>query len=404
MLHDCFSGGNSRKFVQPLPNPVTRTPINGTGHRILVVDDEPEPRRAIARVLRHAGYAVSTADDAHIALHGLSRGHFDTIVSDISMPGLNGISLLRAVRNIDPEVPVILLTGVPAIETAVQALDHGAYKYMVKPLDPAQLLEVTARAVRLAGRRRAADGEAPSSARLYPTDGHATMERALEHLRLVFQPIVHRDGSLFGYEALMRCNMPEAVSPDSLIAMATSLNRLQELGRHARGLASASFSGVQPVGTLFVNIHPSELHDDELLNPRGALRRHAHQVVLEITERASVNSISELPARVEQLRSAGYRIAIDDLGAGYSGLTSFVLLKPDIVKLDMTLVRDVHRQEVKQRLVHSVTTLCADLNIAVVAEGVETLEERAVLMDLGCDLFQGFLIARPGLPNRPYFW
>lgn len=376
-----------------------------TERRILVVDDEPEPLRAIARILRHAGYTVTTSDDAQTALRGLSRGHFDAVVSDISMPGLDGISLLRGVRGIDPEVPVILLTGVPAIETAMQALDHGAYKYMVKPVNPEQLLEVAARAVRLASLRRGDVEQMPASARLfYPTDGHATMKRALEHLRLVFQPIVRRDGSLFAYEALMRCSMPETVSPDTLIEMATNLNSLKELGRRARGLAAASFSSQQPVDTLFVNIHPTELQDDELLDPQGALLRHARQVVLEITERASVRNISNLQQRMDELRAAGYRIAIDDLGAGYSGLTSFVLLEPDIVKLDMTLVRDVHRQEVKQRLVRSVTKLCAELDITVVAEGVETCEERAVLMDLGCNLFQGYLIARPGAPDRPYFW
>jgi EAL domain-containing protein (putative c-di-GMP-specific phosphodiesterase class I) len=124
--------------------------------------------------------------------------------------------------------------------------------------------------------------------------------------------------------------------------------------------------------------------------------------VLEITERASIDSIQDLRQRVARLRETGYRIAIDDLGAGYAGLTSFALLEPEIVKIDMTLVRDVDRLEVKQRLIASITSLCTEMGILVVGEGVETQAERDTLIQLGCDLFQGYFIAKPGpaFPKR----
>jgi EAL domain-containing protein (putative c-di-GMP-specific phosphodiesterase class I) len=92
----------------------------------------------------------------------------------------------------------------------------------------------------------------------------------------------------------------------------------------------------------------------------------------------------------------GYRIAVDDLGAGYAGLTSFTLLEPEIVKLDMSLVRDVHQNSTKQKVIRSMTALSQDMGMTVVAEGVETVAERDALLDLDCDLLQGFLFAKPG--------
>jgi EAL domain-containing protein (putative c-di-GMP-specific phosphodiesterase class I) len=100
----------------------------------------------------------------------------------------------------------------------------------------------------------------------------------------------------------------------------------------------------------------------------------------------------------------GFRIAVDDLGAGYAGLTAFAQLEPEFVKLDMSLVRDIHSNKVKQKLVRSITALCADMGIAVVAEGIEVQEERDAIIDLGCDLLQGYLLAKPGKPFPSICW
>ena len=96
------------------------------------------------------------------------------------------------------------------------------------------------------------------------------------------------------------------------------------------------------------------------------------------------------------LRSMGFRIAVDDLGAGYSGLSSFSELDPDVVKLDMSLVRDIDGSSAKASLVKSMISVCTqDLGIRVVCEGVETVGERDTLQRVGADLLQGFLFAKP---------
>jgi EAL domain-containing protein (putative c-di-GMP-specific phosphodiesterase class I) len=119
-------------------------------------------------------------------------------------------------------------------------------------------------------------------------------------------------------------------------------------------------------------------------------------VVLEITERASLDGVKGLSAKIALLRERGYRIAIDDLGAGYAGLASFSQLEPDFVKLDMSLIRGVDSSPRKRSVVQAMARLCAkELAIQVICEGVETSGERDVLALDSCDLMQGYLFARP---------
>ena len=125
---------------------------------------------------------------------------------------------------------------------------------------------------------------------------------------------------------------------------------------------------------------------------------------MEITERATLEGVKGLEKRIEEVREIGFRIAIDDLGAGYAGLTTFAQLDPDVVKLDMSLVRDVEKSPIKAKLIQSLCKACRDLGITVVAEGVETVDERDRLIELGCDLLQGFLLAKPGIAFPSFSW
>ena len=105
-----------------------------TRGRVLAVDDEPDFLEIYAEVLGGAGYGVETAATGREAVVALARGEFDLVVSDIRMPDLDGIRLLRSVRERDLDLPVILVTGSPSLETALEAIDHGALLYLVKPV------------------------------------------------------------------------------------------------------------------------------------------------------------------------------------------------------------------------------------------------------------------------------
>jgi EAL domain-containing protein (putative c-di-GMP-specific phosphodiesterase class I) len=225
----------------------------------------------------------------------------------------------------------------------------------------------------------------------------ATLDRALSSLWMAYQPIVQAaTGSLFGYEALLRSEDPALPDPNAFLDAAERLGRVYDVGRAVRRKASEPMNRVPLPALLFVNLHAVELTDETLTSPSAPLTAIAPRVVLEITERASLESIEDVPSRVARLRELGFRIAIDDLGAGYSGLTSVARLEPEFVKLDMSLVRDIHKSPVKRKLVRSMTALFKDMGVTVVAEGIEVVEERDTLVELGCDLLQGYLLARPG--------
>jgi EAL domain-containing protein (putative c-di-GMP-specific phosphodiesterase class I) len=177
---------------------------------------------------------------------------------------------------------------------------------------------------------------------------------------------------------------------------AERLGRVHELGRVIRAKAINPRVPLVDGVLLFLNLHPSDLQDEQLFLPEGPLAAVAGRVVLEITERASLDGIRDVRPRIASLRKLGFRIAVDDLGAGYAGLTSFTLLEPDVVKLDMALVRDVHREPKKQTVVKTMISMCKELGIIVTSEGIEVPEERDELARAGCDLMQGYLFAKPG--------
>jgi EAL domain-containing protein (putative c-di-GMP-specific phosphodiesterase class I) len=220
--------------------------------------------------------------------------------------------------------------------------------------------------------------------------------RAIETLHMVFQPIVSwtkRD--VTAYEALVRTREPSLARPDLLFSAAERLDMIVPLGRRIRAEVARSIEETPAAASVFVNVHGGELADDDLYAPDAPLSRVADRVVLEITERWSLDNFHDVRERMHKLRMLGFRIAVDDLGAGYAGLTSFARLRPEVVKLDMSLVRGVHEDPTRQHLIRSLNGVCSDLGIRVVAEGVETREERDVLVALGSDLLQGYLFGRP---------
>ncbi len=224
----------------------------------------------------------------------------------------------------------------------------------------------------------------------------ASFERTLTSLHMHFQPIISwSKKSVFAYEALLRSGEPSLPHPEAVLDAAARLGRVHELGRIVRAKAIEPLAALPADVSIFINLDPSDLADEELFAPTGAFAESAERIVLEITERASLHGLHDVPSRVTRLRELGFRIAIDDLGAGYAGLTSFALLEPDIVKLDMALVRDIHLMPTKATLVRTMITMCKELNIVLTAEGVERAAERDVLVDLGCDLLQGYYFAKP---------
>jgi EAL domain-containing protein (putative c-di-GMP-specific phosphodiesterase class I)/CheY-like chemotaxis protein len=377
---------------------------------VLVVDDEEAIRRSISRMLPSPTFRVVTSPHVHDAVMRLASDEFDVVLSDVTMPGMSGIDFLRMIRTHSLDLPVILMTGLPTVETATDAIKHGALRYFVKPFDPDELRAAVIKAAKLYElakvRRDAADMVTEQAVVGGDRAGlEAQLDRSLGKLWMAYQPIVSSvTGAVRAYEALMRSDDQALGNPLAILDAAERLDQVQRVGRAVRERVADPLEKASSEVLLFVNLHPRDLEDPWLTDAATPLARVASRVILEITERASLGVVPDLTERVQQLRALGYRIAVDDLGAGYAGLSSFAQLEPEIVKLDMSLVRTVNESPVRQKVIRSITSMCADLGIKVVAEGVETLEERDSLVDLGCDLLQGYRFAKPGPPFPSATW
>jgi EAL domain-containing protein (putative c-di-GMP-specific phosphodiesterase class I)/ActR/RegA family two-component response regulator len=386
---------------------VRRWPATGQGGlveskgSVLLVDDERALLTVLARSVRSHGYVVEEASNGQIAVDRLRGANFDVVVSDINMPGMDGIKLLRAIREYDLDLPVILMTAAPAVETASRAVEYGALRYLTKPVSLdglANAIQYGVQLCKMALLKREALAVLGKGADVAADRAglEARYALALKGLSLAFQPLMSvTTKGVYAYEALLRSREPTMSSPLLVLDAAERLGQLPQLGRAIRGLVANVIPQLMNDTIMFVNLHPQDLLDERLFSASEPMSRFADRIVLEITERATLEEIPDFRDRAARLRSMGFRLAVDDLGAGYSGLASVVQLQPEIIKFDVALIRDIDKEPTKQRLVRSMMDLCHEMGILAVAEGIESAAERDTLVSLGCDLLQGFLFSRP---------
>jgi EAL domain-containing protein (putative c-di-GMP-specific phosphodiesterase class I) len=369
--------------------------------RVLIVDDDAAVLQASSLLLGRAGFTVDSATSGERAMQFLQSNAYSAILSDINMEGMSGLDLLRAIRERDLDTPVILFTGGPSLSTAIDAMAWGAHRYLLKPVAPEELVEAVTRAVLLSDLARLKrEAFALQGTAVLPVDDREqldrTFARALDRIQIVFHPILSmKERRAIGYEALVRSDEPTLSHPIALLDTAGLLGRHEDLTRAIYTRIGERAIDLPSGRLLFVNVHPPDLLDPSLHGMGSPLAPYADRIVLEITERASIERMGDITDVVRDLRLLKYRLAVDDLGTGYAGLASFTQLSPDLVKLDRSLITGIHSNPVKQRVVKAMNTLCADLGMKVISEGVETAAERDALMELGADLLQGYLFGQP---------
>ena len=223
---------------------VSMGPTSSERVRVLVVDDEACLRRMHARVLERQGYQVDTAASGEEAVLKIESDVFDVILSDIDMPGMNGIRLLDRVRAHDKDIPVVFITGAPTLDTAIQAIEGGALRYLLKPVDTKCLASVTADAVRsnrIARAKRQAIDLAGGLDKLIGAraDLATRFAGAIDSLCVVYQPIISWSAKrIFAHEVLVRSREPGLEAPMALIDAAERLGKVHALGRWIRERAS----------------------------------------------------------------------------------------------------------------------------------------------------------------------
>ena len=220
-------------------------------------------------------------------------------------------------------------------------------------------------------------------------------------LRMVYQPIadLHR-ATVAGYEALARFGGPVSATPDVWFAAAATLGRDAELEALAVRKAVAAVPALPPTTFLTVNVSPHLLGSPELQASFAAAPTLA-RVIVELTEHVPVPDLGVLARTADELRDRGAMIAVDDAGAGYSGLAQIAAIRPQLVKLDRSLVAAAHTDPVKLALAELLGEYASRLDAWLLAEGVETADELAAFTRIGVPLAQGWLLGRPGPDFAP---
>jgi len=226
---------------------------------------------------------------------------------------------------------------------------------------------------------------------------------ANDEFRLVYQPIFNAQQQIASVEALLRWQHPVQgeISPAEFIPIAEHTGQIIPLGRWVieqvcRDIGRFRQLGIEKVS---VNLSPIQLSRSRFVEDLEQILEHYHvspaQLMLEITENVLVNELTHAPELLQTLHDKGFTIALDDFGSGYSSLRYLHELPIDVVKIDRVFTGHIGGQQGKDSIVRAMLAIAAELELQVIAEGIETAEQLEFLRDKQCNGFQGFYLARP---------
>ena len=375
---------------------------------VLIADDEPALRGALAELLAHESGVVliGTAGDADEAIKLADDARPDVALVDVKMPAGGGPRAAREIVRVSPATRVIALSAFEDRPTVLEMLRAGAVGYLVKGTGAEEIVgsiervmnggaslsaEVMGGVVQelTSQLRREEIAEEQEDAR------RGEIERfvAGDGLSMVFQPVVDlRTNEVAGVEALARFRSLPLRPPNEWFAEAVRLELGVQLELASVRQALRALEDLPDHAYLSINCSHHAAVSPQLAS---LLEMDAARVVLEITEHEAVEDYDALISGLEGLRQQGVRVAIDDAGAGFASLRHTLQIAPDIVKLDISLTRDIDSDHARQALASALVSFADEMGITIVAEGIETPEELAELIRLGVPYGQGFYLAKP---------
>jgi EAL domain-containing protein (putative c-di-GMP-specific phosphodiesterase class I)/DNA-binding NarL/FixJ family response regulator len=376
--------------------------------RVLIADDEPTLLRMVAELIRaFDGFEVAAlAGDADEAAEQAAQTAPDVALLDVRMPG-GGVSAARAIRTRSPRTHIVAHSAYHDTTLVLAMLRAGATGYVVKGAPAGELIAALEGAARgtttlsgealsgmvaeLAGQRRESKRTATERGRLR-REIRSVIDRSA--LTSALQPIFDLERlEPVGYEALARFPDDSTRQVPDWFADAATVGLRAELELTAVATGMESLDALPPDTFLSVNASPELLRERTLADMVTAVP--GRRLVLEVTEHAEVADYETLVTRLHDLREAGCRIAVDDAGAGYASLRHILRLRPDYIKLDMTLTQGIDRDRDRRALASSLLTFAREVSATVIAEGIETEAELETLRGLGATLGQGYYLARP---------
>jgi EAL domain-containing protein (putative c-di-GMP-specific phosphodiesterase class I) len=372
----------------------------------MVVEDQAVPRQVAVAILRNMGVAeVLQAENGRDALDMIRRlaAPLDVIVCDLNMPRMDGVEFIRNVGEAMTGASIVLASGMDAAVLAsveAMACSQGldVLGVLEKPVTPRKLGEVLARY-----RTSAARGARTANQPVDPAELHSAIHD--RHIAPHFQPMVRiADARVVGLEALARWRHPQrgTLLPEAFIPIAETCGMIDPLTWLMLEAAVAEAVRWRDAGhrwSVAVNLSLPFLECDGVADRiAGLAERHSvepQDVILEVTESLATTQLAPVLGNIARLRMKGFRIAIDDYGTGYSSLQQLSRMPFTELKVDRTFVGGSPERPNLQAILGSSVQLARQLNLVSVAEGVETGSEWQLLEETGCDVAQGYLIARP---------
>ncbi len=369
---------------------------------VLVVDDNDVNVALLRALLMKQGLPrVVTETDPRRVAGRLPEVQPDLVLLDLHMPRLGGLAVLSEIGRYAAGgyLPVLVLTADVTTGARDAALTQGARDFLTKPLDN---VEVVLRVANLLETRRLYSllrAAPPPVVEPDPVGLRLGSERIRKVLRdgsivPFYQPIVSiATGQYVGYEALARFSESHPQGVAGWFGEAFSVGLGTDLEWLAVVNALPFLDTAGPDTFLALNMSPASialLQDRMLCEPALCPR-----IVIELTEHVPIEDYSAVHRALQDIRGHGARLAADDLGSGYAGFRHLIALQPDVIKLDMSLVRGIHRSRAQRALARALVAFAADVGAQVVAEGVEESAELEVLRDLDVPWAQGYYLGAP---------
>jgi EAL domain-containing protein (putative c-di-GMP-specific phosphodiesterase class I)/CheY-like chemotaxis protein len=396
----------SARFELSRPSPKGARVIDITELRFLVVEDHGFQRWVLGNLLATLGARhVFAAPDGQAALE-IYRNidpPIDIIVSDLDMPGMDGMEFIRHVGEVGQPISLILVSGldrslISSVETMARAYGLTLLGAIEKPPTAKKLKA----AIELHTPAHANRSTAAAS-----TLTIADMARGLENNEFepFFQPKIELESRrLKGAEALARWRHPArgVIGSQEFIQPLEDAGLLGDLTERILEKAAACCRIWQNGGveaSVSVNLSLKSLADvglaDRIMRISTGQGLQPRHLILEVTESAAASDLGKALENLSRLRMKGFGLSIDDYGTGYSSMQQLTRVAFTELKIDQSFVQNAATQESSLAMLESSLEMAAKLKIVAVAEGIETQDEWKMLLDLGCQLAQGYFIARP---------